>query len=142
MRPRGHRRLRHHPLHQLPDKLGRQSRFRGSHIGGAWLVLFFIFSVLWTMFLFREPPRRWALHQRGRLGLAGHRSVDAGWSHGLLEFLEGLGLLLHIGVMLAFLIEVVHSKHLHIFAGPINVAFERPPVALGPPSRSWSPASR
>ena len=36
-----------------PKKLGRKSRFYGSHLGGAWLVLFMIFNVIWTMFLFR-----------------------------------------------------------------------------------------
>ena len=54
-----------------------------------------------------------------------------GLGEGTLEFLEGLGLLLHIGVMLVFLIEVVHSKHLHIMAAPINVLFKRQPIALG-----------
>ena len=38
---------------QSPARLGRRSRFKGSHTGGAWLVLFMIFNVLWTMFLFR-----------------------------------------------------------------------------------------
>jgi Fe-S oxidoreductase len=52
-------------------------------------------------------------------------------SHGSLEFLEGLGLLLHIGVMLVFLIFVLNSKHLHIFVAPLNVLFGRRPVALG-----------
>ena len=36
-----------------PEKMGRQSRFSGSHLGGAYLVLFMIFNVIWTMFLFR-----------------------------------------------------------------------------------------
>src|SRR3954462_13241751 len=36
-----------------PKKLDRKSRFKGSHLGGAWLVLFMIFNVVWTMFLFR-----------------------------------------------------------------------------------------
>ena len=54
-----------------------------------------------------------------------------GLPHSTLEFLEGLGLLLHIGVMLAFLIFVLNSKHLHIFVAPINVLFGRRPVALG-----------
>ncbi len=44
---------------------------------------------------------------------------------------EHVGLLLHIGVMLVFLIFVLHSKHLHIFVAPINVLFGRRPVALG-----------
>ena len=45
--------------------------------------------------------------------------------------MEGVGLLLHIGVMLVFLIDVLHSKHLHIFLAPLNVLFKRQPVALG-----------
>ena len=36
-----------------PAKLGRKSRFSGSHLGGACLVLFMIFNVIWTLFLFR-----------------------------------------------------------------------------------------
>ncbi|MEV6986355.1 Fe-S oxidoreductase, partial [Sphaerisporangium sp. NPDC051017] len=40
-------------LRNSPKKLGRGSRFSGSHLGGAWLILFMIFNVLWTMFLFR-----------------------------------------------------------------------------------------
>jgi Fe-S oxidoreductase len=34
--------------------------------------------------------------------------------------------------MLAFLIIVLHSKHLHIFTAPINVIFKRLPNGLGP----------
>ena len=33
--------------------------------------------------------------------------------------------------MLAFLIFVLNSKHLHIFVAPLNVLFGRRPVALG-----------
>ena len=35
------------------DTGARCSRFAGSHLGGAWLILFMIFNVIWTMFLFR-----------------------------------------------------------------------------------------
>src|SRR5688500_2056195 len=47
------------------------------------------------------------------------------------ETLEHIGLLLHIGVMLVFLIIVLNSKHLHIFVAPLNVLFGRQPLALG-----------
>ena len=33
--------------------------------------------------------------------------------------------------MLVFLVDVVHSKHLHIFVAPLNVLFSRRPQALG-----------
>ena len=36
-----------------PKDLGRKSRFFGSHLGPAYLTLFMIFNVIWTMFLFR-----------------------------------------------------------------------------------------
>jgi hypothetical protein len=36
-----------------PERLGRKSRFKGSHLGGAWFTLFMIFNVVWSMFLFR-----------------------------------------------------------------------------------------
>jgi Fe-S oxidoreductase len=48
------------------------------------------------------------------------------------EIIETVALLLHIAVMLAFLIIVLHSKHLHIFTAPINVIFKRLPNGLGP----------
>ena len=41
-----------HRLHH-PARKSRDSRFYGSHTGAAWLVLFMIFNVIWTMFLFR-----------------------------------------------------------------------------------------
>ena len=119
-------------IRNAPAKLGRQSRFKGSHEFGAYLVLFFIFNVVWTLFLFRGAAQ--ALGNFDNPGAFVSNAVGSmlsGASDGALEFLEGLGLLLHIGVMLIFLIEVVHSKHLHIMAAPINVLFKRQPIALG-----------
>src|SRR6201998_2244295 len=40
-------------LVQGPKEHGRESRFYGSHLGGAWLILFMIFNVIWTYALFR-----------------------------------------------------------------------------------------
>src|SRR3989440_2798414 len=39
-------------LHQ-PKREGRRSRFFGSHTGPAWLILFMIFNVMWTLLLYR-----------------------------------------------------------------------------------------
>jgi hypothetical protein len=41
-------RLRHNPAKQ-----GRYSRFFGSHTGAAWIVLAGIFTVVWTLLLYR-----------------------------------------------------------------------------------------
>jgi Fe-S oxidoreductase len=120
-------------VRQSPRRRGRASRFSGSHLGGAWLILFMIFNVVWTLFLFRGASIN-----------AGHFPYDSGafaseaaaralrpLGTGANENLETLGVLLHIGVMLAFLIVVVYSKHLHIFLAPLNVFFKRQPDGLG-----------
>ena len=120
-------------LRNAPDKLGRKSRFSGSHLGGAWLILFMIFNVIWTMFLFRGASVAGDNFPYGNAAFASHAVGSAldGLSESATETLEGIGLLLHIGVMLAFLVIVLNSKHLHIFVAPLNVLFGRRPVALG-----------
>jgi Fe-S oxidoreductase len=117
-----------------PAKQGRASRFYGSHTGAAWLVLFMIFNVLWTLLLYRGAqintgnfpyPDQWAFASQWVADVL-PQSLEAN------EWIETIGLLLNIGVILGFLILVVYSKHLHIFMAPINVAFSRRPNALGP----------
>ncbi|MFC6880400.1 MULTISPECIES: (Fe-S)-binding protein [Actinomadura] len=116
-----------------PARLDRASRFKGSHTGGAWVILIMIFNVIWTMFFFRGVE--WA---SGNLdyGKGAYFSylvgqLFKGIDHDTLEVLESIGLLLHIGVALVFLVIVVNSKHLHIFIAPLNVMFKRRPDGLG-----------
>ncbi|WP_182882380.1 (Fe-S)-binding protein [Microbispora sp. H10949] len=118
-----------------PKKLGRGSRFSGSHLGGAWLILFMIFNVIWTMFLFRGAAVNTGNFPY-RSGAFASQAVAKILPDS--EGLEATGLLLHIGVMLVFLVIVVNSKHLHIFTAPLNVLFSRRPDGLGPaqPMRS------
>ncbi|MFA6299167.1 MAG: Fe-S cluster protein, partial [Nocardioides sp.] len=120
-------------LKNSPERLGRQSRFKGSHLGGAWLVLLMIFNVIWTMFLFRGAASAAdnLPYDNGAFVSIGIGKLLDGLSHGSIETLEHVGLLLHIGIMLVFLILVLNSKHLHIFLAPLNVLFGRRPVALG-----------
>ncbi len=121
-------------LRSEPKEYGRSSRFYGSHTGGAWLILFMIFNVIWTYALFR-----------GAAVAAGNLPYGkaAFFSHGVgalltplgthtNEIIETVALLLHIGVMLVFSLIVLHSKHLHIGLAPLNVTFKRLPNALGP----------
>jgi len=51
--------------------------------------------------------------------------------HSANNVLETVGILASLGVVLSFLVLVVHSKHLHIFLAPFNIAFSRRPRALG-----------
>jgi Fe-S oxidoreductase len=122
-------------IKNAPERLGRRSRFKGSHLSGAWITLFMIFNVIWTLFLFRgavEARDTAAGHGDG-YGKAAFVSYALGKVLPDSTALIGVGLLLHIGVMLVFLIFVLNSKHLHIFIAPLNVMFKRPdgPVALG-----------
>ncbi len=120
-------------LRNSPERLGRKSRFRGSHLGGAWLTLFMIFNVIWSMFLFRGSAVNTGTfpYKSGAFVSEGVGRLLEPLGKGANEALEHVGLLIHIGVMLVFLIFVLNSKHLHIFVAPLNVLFKRQPVALG-----------
>ena len=117
-----------------PKKHGRDSRFYGSHTGGAWLILFMIFNVIWTYALVRGSAVN---TDNLPYGNGAFFSQLMGWvlnplGHTANEWIETIALLLHIGVMLVFLLIVLHSKHLHIGLAPLNVTFKRLPDALGP----------
>ncbi|MQY04915.1 (Fe-S)-binding protein [Actinomadura macrotermitis] len=116
-----------------PKRLDRKSRFKGSHTGGAWVILFMIFNVVWTMFFFRGVERANGNLAYGKAAYFSYLSGTPfeGLSHHTLEILESVGLLAHIGVALVFLVIVVNSKHLHIFIAPLNVMFKRRPNGLG-----------
>jgi Fe-S oxidoreductase len=128
-------------LRSDPHKEGRKSRFFGSHTRAAWVVLGMIALVIITLLLYRGAqqntgvfpyPDAWAfaswvvakaLHPLG---------------YGVNSVLEAVFLIAQLGVVLAFLVIVAYSKHLHIFLAPVNVMFSRRPNALGPlePMRS------
>ncbi|MBR7830586.1 (Fe-S)-binding protein [Actinospica sp. MGRD01-02] len=120
-------------IRQSPERLGRSSRFSGSHLGAAWLVLFMIFNVMWTLLLYRGaqintgyfPYRHGAFASE----IAAHVLHPLGRSAN--DVLETVGILASLGVVLGFLVLVVNSKHLHIFLAPFNIAFSRRPRALG-----------
>jgi len=123
-------------LRSEPKEYGRQSRFYGSHTGGAWLILFMIFNVIWTYAIFRGASLN-ALgdefpYGRGAFFTHFMGSLLHPLGHNANEIVETVALMLHIGVMLAFLLIVLHSKHLHIFLAPINVTFKRLPDGMGP----------
>ena len=140
-------------IQQNPHKLGRVSRFYGSHTGAAWLVLFMIFNVVWTLFLYRGAQYNvWQLSGGEMLNfpfIYGGAFVSEAFGltfQGLgleaNEWIETIGILLQIGVVLGFLIIVVYSKHLHIGLAPLNVAYSRRPNALGPLLPMYSGAER
>jgi Fe-S oxidoreductase len=121
-------------LRQNPERRQRASRFYGSHTGGAWLILFMIFNVVWTMFVFRGAAAALGNfpYESGAWVSLGVGELLEPLGHTPNEWIESVALLTHIGVMLSFTIIILHSKHLHVFIAPINVSTKRLPDGLGP----------
>ena len=124
-----------------PAKLGRDSRFYGSHTGAAWFVLFMIFNVVWTLLLYRGAQfnvgketgtYNFPFMNGGAFASETVAKLIAPLGVTANQWLEMIGLWLNIGVILGFLVLALHSKHLHIGAAPLNVLFSRRPDALGP----------
>ena len=120
-------------LHSSQKRKGRASRFYGSHTATAWITLGMIALVVVTLLVYRAAqtntgdfPYGWwafASHGLGRalrpLGAPANRTIET-------VFVD-----LNVVVIMAFLVLVVYSKHLHIFMAPLNVAFTRQPSRLG-----------
>src|ERR1700759_1936601 len=127
-------------LRNNPSKEGRKSRFFGSHTRAAWVVLGMIFLVIATLLLYRGAQINTGVfpYKHGAFAseIVGH------WLHPLgtgVNSVLAVGFQLGpIGVVMAFAVIVVYSKHLPIALAPLNVMFSRRPNALGPlePMRS------
>ena len=119
-------------IRNAPQRRARASRFYGSHTGGAWLILFMIFNVLWTMFLFRGASQHWRLpYERARWCRRGGpllAALPTGRQRGPGERRAAAAHRRHARLHDL----IVYCKHLHIFLAPINVSAKRLPKALGP----------
>jgi Fe-S oxidoreductase len=120
-------------LRHAPAREGRRSRFFGSHLGAGWLVLFMIFNVVWSLLLYRGAQINTGNfpYDSGAFASQAVARVLRPFGRGANDVIETVGLLAAIAIVLAFLVLVVHSKHLHIFTAPANVALSRRPRALG-----------
>ena len=128
-------------LRNDPHKEGRKSRFFGSHTRAAWVVLAMIAAVIITLLIYRGAQQNTGVFPYP------HAWAFASWvvaqilhplGYGVNSVLEVVFILAQIGVIMAFLVVVAYSKHLHIGLAPVNVMFSRRPNALGPlePMRS------
>jgi Fe-S oxidoreductase len=128
-------------LRSDPRREGRASRFFGSHTTAAWLVLGMIFLVIATLLIYRGAQQNTGVFPYP------HAWAFASWAaaqilhplgYGANSVLEAAFILIQLGVVLAFLVFVTYSKHLHIGLAPLNILFSRRPDALGPlePMRS------
>jgi Fe-S oxidoreductase len=116
-----------------PEREGRRSRFFGSHLGAAWLVLLMIFNVVWSLLLYRGAQINTGNfpYTSGAFASEAVARLIRPLGRGANDVIETVGLLAALGIVLVFAVIVVHSKHLHILAAPFNVAFARRPRALG-----------
>src|SRR5215471_8397808 len=127
-------------LRNNPHREGRASRFFGSHTRAAWVVLGMIFLVIATLLLYRGAQIDTGVFPYARGAFASQ--IVGHWLHplgtGVNSVLEAVFILAQLGVIMAFAVIVVYSKHLHIALAPLNVLFSRRPNALGPlePMRS------
>jgi Fe-S oxidoreductase len=118
-------------LVQSPARLDRRSRFYGSHVDQAYIVLGLIFIVIVTLFLYRGAQ------------IVNHvfPYQDDGWwpfASKATSYIAPSGIafetamiVAQIAVVMGFLILVLYSKHMHIFTAPMNAALKRQPKALG-----------
>ena len=124
-----------------PHKEGRRSRFFGSHTRAAWVVLAMIAAVVVTLLIYRGAQQNTGVFPYP------HGWAFASWvvaqilhpaGYGVNSVLEVMFILAQIAVVMAFLVIVTYSKHLHIGLAPVNILFSRRPNALGPlePMRS------
>ncbi len=120
-------------IKNAPARRERQSRFYGSHTDAAWITLLLITLVMVTLLLYRAAqtntgdfPYTWWAFASHLVGKAFHPLGS-----GVNSVLETVFVILNICVIVGFLVFVSYSKHLHIFAAPINVATSRRPRALG-----------
>ena len=123
-----------------PRVEGRKSRFFGSHTRAAWVVLAMITAVILTLLIYRGaqintgvfPYHRWAFASELAATILHPLGTGAN------SVIEVVFLLAQVGVVMAFVVVIVYSKHLHIALAPVNILFSRRPNALGPlePMRS------
>ena len=122
-------------IKNAPARKDRASRFYGSHLGPAWLVLFMISMVIVTLLVYRGAQINTGYFPFGSSRWAFASHYVAIWldplgtkANSVLEFVF---LIANVGVIAGFLVFVSYSKHLHIFLAPINVGTSRRPRALG-----------
>jgi Fe-S oxidoreductase len=123
-------------IRQAPARRQRESRFYGSHTRAAWVILGMIALVVITLLIYRGAQINTGVFPFGDSPWAFASWTVAKILHPLgesaNEVIETVFLLANVAVILAFLVIVTYSKHLHIALAPVNVGAKRVPDGLGP----------
>src|ERR671919_144005 len=105
-------------------KVRRDERFRGSHLEEADFILLMILGIIVTLIGLNavkiaqgvnESPAAWT--PVSRLASLAFEPMSEGWQ----DLFHGVFLWTHIVLILAFLVYIPFSKHLHIITSSINV---------------------
>ena len=119
-----------------PRRRERASRFYGSHLDAAWVTLAMIGGVMVTLIGYRAAQVRTGDfpydHSWGPFASRAVSVLFNGAGRGVALDVETTLILLNVAIIMAFLVFISYSKHLHIFFAPLNVATSRRPRALGP----------
>jgi Fe-S oxidoreductase len=118
-------------LRQSPARLDRRSRFYGSHVDQAYLVLGMIFLVIATLLLYRGAQIAAGYSPYSRDGWWPFASKAVSYICPDSMAFETVFIVAQIAVVTGFLVFVLYSKHMHIFTAPLNVFLKRQPRALG-----------
>ncbi|HEX3705737.1 MAG TPA: heterodisulfide reductase-related iron-sulfur binding cluster [Mycobacteriales bacterium] len=119
-------------LARSPHRLGRKSRFYGSHVDQAYLVLGMIFGVIATLLLYRGAQISSGHFPYQHDGWWAFASKATSYITPNSLAFESTFVVAQIAIVMGFLVFLLYGKHMHIITAPINASLKRHPKALGP----------
>ncbi|MGN6473646.1 MAG: 4Fe-4S dicluster domain-containing protein [Mycobacteriales bacterium] len=114
-----------------PHRIGRKSRFYGSHVDQAFLVLGMIFLVIATLLLYRGAQLSNGYFPYQHDGWWPFASKAVSYITPNSMAFESAFVVAQIAVVVGFLVFLLYGKHMHIITAPINASLKRHPKALG-----------
>ncbi|HVU60362.1 MAG TPA: heterodisulfide reductase-related iron-sulfur binding cluster [Mycobacteriales bacterium] len=118
-------------LARSPKRIGRKSRFYGSHVDQAYLVLGLIFLVMATLVLYRgaQLSNGYFPYQHDGWWPFASKAVSYIVPNGIA--FESAFIVAQIAVVVGFLVFLLYGKHMHIVTAPLNASLKRHPKGLG-----------
>jgi Fe-S oxidoreductase len=114
-----------------PRRIGRKSRFYGSHVDQAYLVLGLIFLVVATLLLYRGAQLSNGYFPYQHDGWWPFASKAVSYITPNSMVFETTFIVAQIAVVVGFLVFLLYGKHMHIVTAPLNASVKRHPKALG-----------
>ena len=106
-------------------KVQRPGRFAGSHLGEADVILALITAIVITLFLWHASQIALGLNDYPASSAPVSSTLAGALHQSWTPVLERAAVWAHVLIILAFLVYLTYSKHLHIFLAAVNVYFGR-----------------